>query len=696
MTETWTGRAACLLLALVWFVSMGVADANAYSYTPLLAGLALVILLALSAMIRGAKVVQLSKTAWISLGVGAYFLIRCLCTPSVVESWLEASTILGCGVFYVAGVYAAQGRSFRTALLLLVIAGMLNLVYFGLMQYTDVPMEWAGRPAVGPGSVNNRPVTLFVYKNHAAAFLCMVGMLLFAAALWVKTCSGQKRFGLCVLGLLCVLISAECHSRSPYFMAPVMILGGWVLWVVIKLYEDDKPGIGAIISGFVVLGGLGIGLCSLLYEPDLVRIFEDIDSHGRFAIWQQACRLLPHTPAWGNGALSAQWLIMTKPNLKLSIFCMANMVHNEYLQAWVDYGIIGLSCMVYVLGWHLCRGLMVMASERVSPRQRMVTALALLCLIGWGCCSMVDFFWHHFAIAGMTAFAAGVAASPYPYTNERRGIHRSVRTQTARGKGVIALCGMLTAICAAWLVTHTLPAWEAQWEFNRLSQATVDNNGEKRHAIITRLVPGYPATELMDQYFRIPRHRDRWEQETELLRTTLEANPRQTYTAMMLAEMLSRHGAYEEAETIYRRYYPGDGSDSTTNADWGNMYALNLLRRGQHLWATGNQPMAYSLLQYGLRIAQNQPTKWRVDQKHRPDEHVWCINGKYMPKWQPYLKARAQDIAVMKLLKVEQDDSWQAPMEPGGKPALYRRYGAPESLEKADSAAASPPTAKKE
>lgn len=692
MTETWTGRAACLLLALVWFVSMGVADANAYSYTPLLAGLVPVILLAVSAMIRGAKVVQLSKTAWISLGVGAYFLIRCLCSPSVVESWQEASTILGCGIFYVAGIYAAQGRSLRTVLWLLVIAGVLNLVYFGLMQYTDVPMEWAGRPAVGPGSINHRPVTLFVYKNHAAGFLCMVGMLLFAAALWVKT-NGRNRLMMCLIALACVLISAECHSRAPYLMAPVMLICGWVLRVIIKLYEDDKVGGGTLLSGFIILGALGVAICSFLFDTETIQLIAKIDSDGRFAIWKETCRVLPETPIWGNGALTLQWHIMSRPNLSTPFFTMINFAHNEYLQAWADYGIIGLGCMVYVVVWHLYRGIRVLTSEDVSSTGRVMTAFSLLCLVGWSVCCMVDFFWHHFAIAGMTAFAAGIAAAPYPYTS--KGIRRKVAVQSARGKSFLALSGVCVVGVCLWLIFLTLPAWAAQWEFNKLANNGTDPLGDKRHELIRKLVPLYPATTLMDQYFRIPRHRDNWEQETELLKQTLAANPLQLHTASMLAELLSRHGQFEEAETIYRQFYSADGSDRTALGDWANMYALNILRRGQYLWATGNLPAAYSLMRYGLSIVQSQSRNWSIDMSYRRQEHLWQESGKYMPQWQSYIKSREQDVAVMKMLKVEPDDSWQAP-DASGKPALYRRYGAPESIVKADSAASAPAAAKKE
>lgn len=694
MTETWTGRAACVLLAAVWFLSMGVADANAYSYTPLLAGLAVVILLALSAMIRGAKTVQLSKTAWLSLGVGAYFLIRCLCSPSVVESWQEAGTILGCGVFYVAGIYAAQGRSLRTVLLLLVIASALNLVYFGLMHYTDVPIEWTGRPAVGPSSVNQRPTTLFVYKNHAAAFLCMVGMLLFAAALWVKTCNGIQKFGLCALAVLCVIVSAKCHSRAQYLMAPAMLIGGWLLWVIIKLYEDDRPGVGIIMSCFVILGGLGVATGSAFMDSDIIHFFESLNDHSRFSIWRSCCRLLPETPPWGYGALSTQWHILTLRNPDLPFYGMPNFAHNEYLQAWVDYGLIGLGCMIIVIFAHLFRGFMILAEDSVSARQRTETALAMLCIGAWSLNSIVDFFWHHFAIAGMTAFAAGITASVYPYTDRRTGIRHLNGIQTPRSKGLLALIGVSAAGCCIWLTILTRQAWLAQWEYNRLAAPGADDTGEKRHDFLADMVSFYPATELMDTYFRIPHTHDDWKKETQLLRTVLASNPQQLHTAVMLAELLSRHGRYEEAEFVYRSYYPGDGLNRIPQADWPNSYALNLMRWGQYLWGTGDKQTAYSLMLYGLNIVDHQRHGWSANVCYR-GEALWAEKGGYMPNWNRYLKARKQDVAVMRLLKVEPDDSWQAP-DASGKPSLYRRYGAPESHEKADSAASAPTTAKKE
>lgn len=689
MTETWTGRAACLLLALVWFVSMGVADANAYSYVPLLAGLIVVILLALSAMIRGAKVVQLSKTAWISLGVGVYFLVRCLCSFSVVESWREASIILGCGVFYVAGVYAAQGHSPRPIIWTIGAALLLNMLYFALMHYTDIPLEWSGRPSTGPGGSNHRPVTLFVYKNFAGAFLLVSGFLITALALWCRHSLPQRLLWSSV-GIAAMLLSTECSTRSIYLLAPLLFILGVLVWFSLKLNEHDELRVRHILIGFALLSACCILMGWALMDPDCINYFSAQKSNGRFTIWGLVCRILPDAPLWGYGACSVQW--MTLPWNDQS-YESINFAHNEYLQAWCDYGSIGLFAMVGIIFWHSCRVFYILSEDCVPATQKRMSAVAVLCLLAWSVGACVDFFWHHFAIAGMTAFALGIIASPYPSENARKGKKRKVVPQGPAGKSALALCcaGSLTL---AGLLTHKeWPVWLAQWEYNTLANA--DEGGHARRDLLAKLIPSYPASELMDTYMLLPTGEKIYHvaQETALLRTVLRSNPHQLHIAMRLAARLSESGKYEEAEALFRRVYPGDGPSCTRLADWAMPYTKHLFRRGQHCLYTGEREKGTSLLRYAMKI---------VDKEQLKRSRRWRFGGVWMPpdkeeqmRWEKYLRARQQDLRISNMLKVEPDDSWQAP-DASGKPALYRRYGAPESLEKADSAASAPAAAKKE
>lgn len=676
MTETLTGRAACLLLALVWFVSMGVADANAYSYVPLLAGLALVVLLAVSAMIRGAKVVQLSATAWLSLGVGCYFLVRCLCSFSVVESWREASIILGCGVFYVAGVYAAQGRSPRAVTGALGVALVLNMAAFCLMRYTDIPMEWGGRPQMGPGGENHRPVTLFVYKNFAGAFLLVAGMGLSALLLWFRrrawvtvVCGG--------ISVCAVLISAQCGTRAVFLLAPVLLAVGALMWFVLRLHDGDGFTAGDVFIGFFLLAGICILPGWALMDPDCLSLFTAIDSDGRFAIWQQVNRVLPAAPLYGYGACSVQW--MTLP-WDTSSFRSLNYAHNEYLQAWCDYGLIGLSLMLFVLFWHSVRVFRVIAEDAVSATRKRLTAAAAMCLWAWGSASGVDFFWHHFAIAGMTAFSLGVIASPYPSENVRKARRRKVVPQGAFGKSVLALFGVSALFLSAWLVQRQWPIWRAQWDYNIVSRQDAD--GDARRQILARLMPQYPASELMDTYMMLPVGRKMLvqdaQEEMRLLEMVVAANPHQLHMVMRLGARLSEAGRYTEAEQLFRMHYPGDGQDSTRLVDWPEPYVKHLLRWGQHDLYSGERARGYSLLCYALKIVDR--AKLIKTRRWRFGEQAWNpYHDNNEAQWKQYLRARRQDVRIQRMLNTEPDDSWQAPMEPGGKPALYRRYGAPES-----------------
>lgn len=678
LTETFAGRAAALLLLLIWLAAMSMTDVNAYSFLPTLGGLAVVVLLALSALLRGAKMVRLTGLAWVSLGIGVYYLVRCLCSFDVVGAWREAPLILGCGVFYLSGVCAAQGRSMRPALLALAAALLLNMLFYWLMHDTALPVEWTGRPEAGPGGVNTRPVSLFVYKNQASAFFALSGMLLLAAALWHNMRS-VSRLALAALGLGSVLLSGCCGSRAGYLIVPLMACAIMVLWVVLRLYTQEKYGAGIFVGAFLVLLGMGLGIAQLFFEPGGLNFLASTDSHQRFGLWAQCCTLLPDAPLTGYGASSVPWLLA--PFLELySNWSLANYAHNEYLQVWLDYGIIGLLGMVFIVGGHILNGFGALISEPVSPLRRCMTALAMLCLLSWFVASSVDYFWHQFSITAMTAFAAGVLASPYVREDRRRGTLVRVTLLGARGKAVLALLGTAVLCVCAWLIVLQYPAWSAQWRFNELSRGGADADGEARLALITELIPGYPSSRLMDTAYTLPGSGKPWTQEEACLRAVLRANPRQLFMAVQLGRMLTEQGRYAEAESVFRRYYIGDGMASRRTTHWPNFYVYNLFNWGHALLLSGDASGAYSRLAYALRVTDSLHINFAERVLYRHD--AWYADEEMRRRWADYLAARRQDVALLEMLGTAPDDTWMQPLEEGGKPALYRRFGCADAAER--------------
>lgn len=675
LTETFCGRTAAVLLGVLWIAAMAVGDANAYSYVPMQAGLALVSLLALSAMIRGAKVARLSALGWCSLGIGVYFLVRCLCSFSVVESWREATIILGCGVFYVAGSFAAQGRSLKPVIVVLLSALILNIAAFFLSHYTELPMEYWGRPAAGPGGVNSRPVSLFIYKNFAGTFFILSGMIIAATAV-LAPLQRYARISMLTVGVVAVFVSAYTGSRAYFVLPLIMLVEIGVLRVIFRSLSAEKMDTVVLLSAFVITGCLVASVCVFMLDTGVFSKLVGVNTHGRYAMWKEVCRLLPEAPLWGYGASSVPWLALPFAEKMPTI---VNYAHNEYLQAWVDYGLIGLAGALFVVIGHSARLFRIFTSEQVSVTQRVLTALALLCFVSMAICCMVDFYWHNFSMAAMTAFAAGILAAPYPCSVRKR--QRVQRIAGRKERASLALCSVACCGLCLWLMGGCFPAWSKQWEYNRLSKPGVDESGAARRGLIAALVPGYPASALVDQYVREPHIGSSVETDLQLFRIVFAANPHQLCLITMQGKMLTDNGRYAEAETLYRRYYPGDGPLSTASMDWSNFYALNLLQWGQACLRSGDVAGAHSRMSYALRVVDagrgfpfGDSVRYVCGRVEEPEKY-------FLPYWQGYVRNRRQDVQVMEQIGVPKDNSWMLPLEPGGKPSLYRRLFRPEELE---------------
>ncbi len=667
VTETWQGWAAAALLALLWLASMGMTDSNAYTQCPTLVGLVVVALLLLSALLRGGKMVRLTPLSWITLGVGVYFVGRALMSESLVDGWQEAGLVLAAMVFYVAGVFAAQGERCRLLIGVLAVAALLNMLFWWWMQQPEIPMEWSGRPEHAPTGDNTRPVTLFYYKNQAGAFLMVVGMLLVAAVLWLRRGGwqgGMLRLLVALLGVAAVLVSADCHTRAVYLLGPVMLVGLAGLSLIQRMATDEEGGVLTLLYGFLVVTGMGVLVYELLFGNEWLSFVEDLDSHSRYIIWKRVCALLPHLPLDGLGAGGVRWQLL--PLSGVSDY-VVNYAHNEYLQVWVDYGPLGLAAVLVVVLGHMVHGMGAMLSAEVAAQRRSLTALAMLCLGAWLACSMVDYFEHHLAIVMMTAFSLGVLGSPYARRVRRSARVVPVRAQGGWGKACFVLLMLAGGLLAGRLILCTQELWREQWRFHELAVSGKDEGATERRAMIVRLLPRYPSSRLMDCYYSMGVGYSDWPTERRLLQRVLEENPHQLCTVVMLGKGLMDHGDYEEAERLYRRFLDREPLPWACSSDWVAFYTLNLLQWGQFEMLRGELPRALSLMEYGLALRKSQ-----ARMNFRLIRRIPLL-----PNWETFLKARRFDVRALRVIGTEPDDSWQEPLEPGGRPALYRALAEP-------------------
>ena len=119
-----------------------------------------------------------------------------------------------------------------------------------------------------------------------------------------------------------------------------------------------------------------------------------------------------------------------------------------------------------------------------------------------------------------------------------------------------------------------------------------------------------------------------------------------------------------------REHYEGDAMPASLLNNWPAYYAYNLLIWGRFEMQQGNQARALSLMEYALRIHRVSRIHFSVLWRSGPQP--WKEHGGIKPGLYRLICSVEQDVHMLRLIGVCPDDSWQQPMTPGGRPALYR------------------------
>lgn len=675
LTESLPGRLAGILLAVLWIFSMAAVDAHAFSAFPACIALAVVLVVVVTAVLAGKRLVRMSNTGWCALAVGGYFLVRSMNSYAVVDSWGETALILGGMVYYVAGVYVAQNKNYGAVAAWLAFALLANVLAMWAARQPWFGTELLGRAAYTPEGRNALPMALFIYKNFAGVFLCLGGCVLCAWSLWGGC--GWRRLGGLLVGAVAVVAAFMCLTRAVYLVFPLAVLLLWGLKLLFRLFEGRKMSVLNIVAGCVFLVSFLVALFDLLFGNHLMGLIGGIDTHLRFYIWLAVCEVLPSVPLWGCGANATTWELIPF----YSEWQLPNYAHNEYLQVWVDYGVLGLLFSVVLVGGHLLRGLRCLASESVPEARKHLVIVCMTVVAVVAGYSFVDFPMHSFAFVSLMAFACGALASPFAHREQSWFSGRTwaspgqvplvpVRAQGWPGRGVLLLLAVGLGGVAVTLGCKLQPAWQAQWAYNEVSRGGGDGRAELRREMIAALLPHYPSPALLDTYFMFPQNQVEPAEQERLLKLALAANPKQLFTATMLVGVLGNQGKYAEAEQLMRDKYPGDGLTWSLLNNWPAYYSLNLIFWGRHEMQQGRRGRALSMLDYGLKIHGWQRISFKPVWRVGPQP--WKETGGIRPGLYKLIEAARTDLHLLRLTGVQPDDSWQQPLTPGGRPSLYR------------------------
>lgn len=677
LTESRMGSAIAWLLCIIWLISIPVADGHASSFFLIGWGLSAVVLLAGIAIISGHKIVRLSLTGWLGIGIGLYFLIRSIYSTSLVDSWYETGLLMGAFVFYMAGIYSAQASKTRVLIAAIVLCVILNTIALYLMNSTGTDIRILGRPEVCLAGENSRNTSLFVYKNFAGLAFALSGALLIWYTIW-RAKADATAIALCIVGVAGLSYSICCNTRVIWLAIPVVCVVSTAIWVTQTIIK--KKNLSSLQIALMAL--LLTGLFSFAVDCFMGgRIFDSIfgvDSHLRFKIWAEAWRNVGNAPLNGYGSAAAQWIISPTYN----DLHLPNYVHNEYLQAWLDYGIIGIGLMLGFILLHVMHGICVLASEHITEERWRKTALALNCLVCLAAAAFTDFAWHNFSLVALTAFSCGILASPYPHAPirlfdfrnwapESRPHARPLRAEAGARKYVILTLFISSALMLAKHCLTIYPGWSAQWEYDQLVETGATN--EQRRQFLLGAVQHYPHSKIADHYALLGNGNMYWNRYEQMLRCILNHNPRQIFTAAMLADTLGRQQRFGEAEIIFRRYYPNDGPDNSVLNTWATHYATNLFAWAEQMIANDKREVALSMMLCADKIMKSGPRPLSVPSfRHRKGARCWVDGGSLHRR--TFIANCRTDLTILQTIGTKPDHSWKAPLEPGGKPALYSRY----------------------
>ncbi len=685
LTESFSGRLAAWLLVVIACASMAMSTSLVYSHIPALVGIALVVLLTLWGLLRSFRVPRITLLSWISLAIGGYFYWRASTSYSQLEGANVMALVLGAAVFYGAGIYSGLAKRADTMMAgVVAFALILNAVYWYLARHCDLSLMWWGRPDVGLLGPNSQHTAFFLYKNVAAVFFAAGGIYLIARLFWLASWTWVRAFG-ALLGLLSIGLTCQCGSRTIYAIIPLLLFLAYFLGIFLRIKSGKRMRWFDWCAILATVAALATVIFDMAGEQHIWLWIDGINTHLRSYIWRLLMQIVPQASWLGFGAGASQWEIVTV----FGDWCSPNYAHNEYLQAWVDFGLLGLLGVLLIVFGHLARAIVSLSDASLPHERRVQVAAALLLLVAVSAYAFVDFPWHNFAMVAFTAFLCGILAAPrgeelrlrqYFASENSRIAQERPATRLQQGLGRLLLIAVLLGILegTGCLIKRFAPAWQADWEYSILVAQGASIEEQKQ--FLQKASALYPDFNLVTWYRQYPweRTQEGYQTLADMLEPCVQANPKQLFGVAKYSEALSFLGRYEEAESILRESYPPDGPNRQNLYSWHTYYGMNLLRWARHLYSKGQFAQAYSLYQYAYRIdaksALVYQIGWRVN--NRLDiNNSRGVEGSMRRTRAPYMKKILERMQFMQRVGVKPDNTWKQAMRPDGPTALYKRWG---------------------
>ncbi|MGJ8676116.1 MAG: O-antigen ligase family protein [Akkermansiaceae bacterium] len=297
----------------------------------------------------------------ISIG---YFVVRAYYSPVVDFARDDLYLIFAATLFYLVAGYTNGTAQMRVSLLWIVFAGLclhLGSVFLQLQGGDGYwPFQWFAdvkRPD------RNVITGMYGYRGSLGNFAAVAALVSFSLAIM-----GRYQIVLRVAFSLIGCASAAAVIFSDSRAAVVaLVMGGLILFILLWLASSAKDEkyrakfrVVVVVIGLLAITCTSIGMYVVFkdraYNKESgIDVFFVDSARGHY--WPMAIEQIKEMPLVGGGSRSFSYECFQNWNPNLTINSLnPDFVHNEYLQAATDYGLIGLSLLLLILGGHFYLG----------------------------------------------------------------------------------------------------------------------------------------------------------------------------------------------------------------------------------------------------------------------------------------------------------------------------------------------------
>jgi O-antigen ligase len=231
----------------------------------------------------------------------------------------------------------------------------------------------------------------YVYHAHAAAFLNLCWPA--ALSLTVRTLHGERPVSRALWINVFVLIFLALFINISKFGHLSALPSLALAFVVLRQgIPSDQLNAGFLVR--VVLGMLLLGVAAVVLMPLVGRSvgrWDDVMRVGfgiRPVINGVAISIIRHYPLWGTGPGSFHLVV---PYFTVSLESVLSgrltHAHQDYLQTVVEWGVIGASLWLVIVGGGVVKGV----RDHLRHPEELSTGTALVALTILGCHALVDF-----------------------------------------------------------------------------------------------------------------------------------------------------------------------------------------------------------------------------------------------------------------------------------------------------------------